>query len=128
MIQFEMPISAVAKGRPRFVRRGSKTFALTPERTAAFENTVRAYALKHRPEKPLVGPLYLHVIFYLSRPKKPKFKYPAVRPDLDNFLKALMDGCDKIIWHDDAQVCNLAAAKYYTETTNPYIEVTVGEL
>ncbi len=49
----------------------------------------------------------------MVRPKSVKRDYPAVRPDIDNYVKTVLDGANGILWLDDAQVCQLAATKQY---------------
>ncbi len=89
MISFTFPIASVPKGRPRFD--GGRAF--TPAKTRAFERQVAALARKEYTGAPLEGPIGLALVFYLPRPKSaPKrITWPAVRPDLDNYSKAIID-------------------------------------
>jgi Holliday junction resolvase RusA-like endonuclease len=41
---------------------------------------------------------------------------PCSRPDIDNYIKAVFDGGNEIIWKDDSQVVSLQARKFYTDT------------
>lgn len=50
---------------------------------------------------------------------------PVGKPDLDNYIKAVMDAGNGILWADDSQVCELHSIKAYG---SPRIEVTVMEL
>jgi len=50
---------------------------------------------------------------------------PVGKPDLDNYIKAIMDAGNGILWVDDSQVCELHSSKAYG---SPCIEVTVMEL
>jgi Holliday junction resolvase RusA-like endonuclease len=45
------------------------------------------------------------------------------KPDVDNMLKFLKDCCNGIVWHDDAQVTEVAAAKQYKHTPSTYLRV-----
>lgn len=122
-ISFEIPISPVAKERARVTRFGS----YTPARTKEFQNQVRMHAKKYAPKELFKTPLSLQCDFYISKPKRPKFTHAAVRPDIDNYLKAIMDSLNGIIWVDDALIVMAATAKYYT-TDKPSIFVSVKEL
>ena len=39
---------------------------------------------------------------------------PGVRPDVDNFSKAALDGCNAIVFRDDSLVTDLIARKRYS--------------
>jgi crossover junction endodeoxyribonuclease RusA len=67
-------------------------------------------------------PVSMEVIFYMKKPQKPKFTLPAVRPDIDKLLRALLDGLTqaKTVYFDDSQVCILQASKTYGE---PRVEI-----
>jgi Holliday junction resolvase RusA-like endonuclease len=73
--------------------------------------------------------LKLEVRFYLPRPKRTKNTRPSVRPDLDNYVKALKDALNGIVWSDDSRICDLWAEKHYAaEGTRPRIEMRVEEI
>jgi crossover junction endodeoxyribonuclease RusA len=67
-------------------------------------------------------PVSMEIIFYMKKPQKPKFSLPAVRPDIDKLLRALLDGLTqaKTVYLDDSQVCILQASKMYGE---PRVEI-----
>ncbi len=44
------------------------------------------------------------------------------RPDLDNVVKAIKDGCNGVAWKDDSQVVSLSARKIYGP---PSVEVEI---
>jgi len=53
--------------------------------------------------------------------------YPIVKPDIDNFLKTVLDSCTRArIWNDDAQVCVLHAEKQYSD--HPGWHVVIEEI
>jgi Holliday junction resolvase RusA-like endonuclease len=86
----------------------------TPKATVDFERTIALLARRHAPVKPLTGSLSVHLQIYLVRPKSVRKSrlYPNVRPDLDNYVKAILDGL-KGFWLDDGQVVSLNAHKGY---------------
>lgn len=64
---------------------------------------------------PLENPLHVNFEFILPCPKS-KLKRPQnadVRPDLDNYIKAVLDAGNGILWRDDSQVISLSAKKKY---------------
>ncbi len=48
------------------------------------------------------------------------------RPDLDKLLRAVLDACTGVLWHDDAQVASLYGHKIYH--TPPLLEVWVQQV
>lgn len=125
MIKLTLPIEPVAWGR---VKRGRFGQAYVPEKTARFESeAARLIKRAIGPSLPLEGPLFLVARFILSPPHRPKWKEPAVRPDLDNYLKAIKDAANGLLWFDDAQVVKVEARKLYAmDGTSACIELEVG--
>jgi Holliday junction resolvase RusA-like endonuclease len=74
---------------------------------------------------PFEGPLDIDLRFLISKPKtKPKYKrFPDVKPDIDNFVKACFDAMAKIVFRDDAQVCRLSVQKEYSQTVGTEVRV-----
>ncbi|WP_445477389.1 RusA family crossover junction endodeoxyribonuclease [Lysinibacillus irui] len=48
---------------------------------------------------------------------------PTTKPDLDNLIKGIKDGCNKVIWHDDPQIVEMNVRRFYSE--QPRAEVTI---
>src|SRR5690606_21322721 len=79
---------------------------------------------------PLKDPLGIALVFHVKRSAKPAKHlkhYPAKTPDLDNYVKAFFDAANKILFEDDAQICQLSARKMYCEE-KPHIEFMVWKL
>jgi len=69
-------------------------------------------------------PLVLRVKFTLPRIKKPTWSVPARRPDLDNYLKGVLDGLEKgRVFKDDARIVDLRATKVYGDNPSTLIEL-----
>ena len=56
-------------------------------------------------------------MFGLTKPKSNKNNYPIGRPDLDNFVKTFLDSMNGILWHDDSQVVEIVASKFWAIQT-----------
>lgn len=78
------------------------------------------------------GPLIVEALFFMPIPAKRKDKYHPLyhfrRPDIDNFVKFVLDAITQtdIIWWDDSQVTELVAKKHYAK--KPHMEITIREL
>lgn len=131
MVKIVIPLPPKPKGRPRFTRSG---VAYTPKETREYEDIVRMHARRGFIQ-PLRGSIYLTVHFYCRVPKSwPEVKKrgaemgeirPAVKPDIDNLGKAVLDGLNGIAYEDDKQVVELELKKFYGE---PRTEIFVEEL
>lgn len=120
-------VAPVAKERARVTRLG----AYTPPATKRFEAAVRTILRTFTLAKPASeAPMKLKVRFVLQKPKRPKHKTePVTRPDLDNYVKALTDACNGVLWADDSQLVHIEARKLYDQSgAGPRIEMTVEEL
>ena len=117
-----------AKGRPKVSTFGGHAQIYTPKKTRVAEADIKASIRSEIAKSERFGagePLVLWVTFYVVRPKSaPKrVKHPATRPDLDNYLKTLLDALDKFAFPDDAQVVNIHAKKAFAlDGTPPRIE------
>lgn len=137
IISFQIPGQPIAKGRPRFARRGNFTVAYTPEKTVGYENLVKFAAAEAMAgavpsEKPISLELLLELQIPMSwsKAKQERAKSGAVRatkkPDADNVLKAIKDACNGIVWRDDAQVVDITIKKLYA--VSPCARVFIHEL
>lgn len=138
MVAFTVPGQPVAKGRPRFARRGAHVVAYTPAKTASYENQVKNAALLAMcgtlpTSRPVVLSVTLNLQIPASWSKKNREQAAAgaiaatKKPDADNVLKGIKDGCNGIIWKDDAQVVRIMLSKRYSETPGALIQVMETE-
>lgn len=113
---FVIPGRAKPKERPRFAH--GKVF--TPQATLEYEARVRKAAASAF-EKPLeAGRLSLVAVFYLKG---------ARHADIDNLLKCVMDGCNRVAYLDDKQVKHVEASLVFVDSKeDERVEVTITEL
>jgi Holliday junction resolvase RusA-like endonuclease len=115
---FVIPGEPVAKGRPRFVRAGKFVRTYTPDKSARFEQLVKLEAQNAGVEL-IEGPVSIHVIAKWPMKGQPRKKNPrpgewkTTRPDLDNLLKAVLDGLNGVAFADDAQVVRAVVEKHH---------------
>lgn len=138
IVSFTVDGPPVAKGRPKFTTRGGFARSYTPQKTRAYEDLIRCAALEAMGGKDLLeGHLTMTVTAYVAMPKAfSKLKRadaidglirPTTRPDADNIAKAALDGCNSILFRDDAQVTDLIVRKRYSAQPRLTITVETGE-
>lgn len=77
---------------------------------------------------PLMGPLEVTIKAYRVKPASwPKKRWAWVqKQDADNIAKLVSDGCNGIIWGDDAQIVRLIVEKRHAAA--PGIQVSAREI
>jgi len=128
IIEVYILIDPKPKGRPRFARRGRFVTTYTPPETKAYEDILRRSLLEKWGQEPLPKeiPIGIDVVFHLPKPKSSKNHYPIVKPDIDNFLKSILDALNGSVLQDDCSVVRLAAEKKYS--TEGFIELKIYSL
>lgn len=127
-IEFTINGECVPKARPRFSKFGH---VYTTPKTRAYENIVKSTAIdNHIPC--ITTALRVELVIYKSIPKSFSKKkrelanegkiYPVVKPDIDNYVKSVLDGLNGILFVDDKQIVDFRAVKKYSD--NPRVEVT----
>ena len=127
-IEFTINGECVPKARPRFSKFGH---VYTTPKTRAYENIVKSTAIDNR--VPCIATaLRVELVIYKSIPKSFSKKkrelanegeiYPVVKPDIDNYVKSVLDGLNGILFVDDKQIVDFRAVKKYSD--NPRVEVT----
>jgi len=135
-IMFTVYGEPVAKGRPRFSTKGKYPVAYTPEKTKSYEFEVGMMALSAMGgSKPLEGALeaFIYVTFTIPESYSKKRLEACLngsekhtkKPDLDNVVKCVIDGMDKIVFDNDSQITSIHATKVYGEVAK--VEVMVRQ-
>jgi len=125
MYQIEIEVSGQpqGKGRPRFTRAG-RTY--TPSKTRDYENRIKAAAWSAMTKEGIDTtdrPVHVDVIAFMdipkswSKKKRLEAEYGAFRPlagaDLDNIVKAALDGIQGVVFADDRLVHSIKARKTF---------------
>lgn len=135
MLSFTIPGAPRGKGRPRASRFNGGVRLYTDAKTASYEGLVSLCAQQARGDNlPLTGPLCVSVLVKLPVPVSASKKAraamlsgeqpPTKKPDLDNIVKAVLDGCNGVAFADDAQICWINAGKIYAE--RPGVDVVIS--
>lgn len=133
-VSFIVPGTPVAKGRPRFARRGNYVTAYTPKKTANYESLVRIYASQAMQGVAVIaGAVSVSICLFIAPPaswsKKKKESailgeiYPTSRPDAENIAKAINDACNALVWADDSQIVDQFVSKRYSESARAVVQV-----
>ena len=136
-IMFTVYGDPVAKGRPRFAKRGNFVQTYTPEKTKTYETEVAmmakaAMGASEALEGALEAFIYVTYAVPASYSKKRSeaclsgLEKHTKKPDLDNVVKSVVDGMDKIVFLNDSQITSIHATKVYGEIAK--VEVMVREI
>jgi Holliday junction resolvase RusA-like endonuclease len=134
-VSFKVAGKPRGKGRPRFRNAGRFTQVYTPQETLAYEKEV-AEEYTRAGGYMFEGPVWVTVMMCFQIPKTATKKdqeamrnyeiVPNCRPDVDNVLKAVLDGLNGVAYHDDTQVTVVLCERCYADEA--CIEVEVREL
>ena len=136
-IMFTIYGEPVPKGRPRFSTMGKFPVAYTPEKTKNYESEVAMMAKAAMgSSEPLEGALeaFIYVTFAVPASYSKKRTEACLsgqekhtkKPDLDNVIKSVIDGMDKIVFENDSQFTSIHATKVYGEVAK--VEVLVKQV
>lgn len=135
-MRFEFDIEPVEQARPRATRFGKSIRIYDPKKVTVFKRQLgrlARQAMQERCLKPFDGELTVRFEFYrpvqasISRKERDRrlsgIHRPTVKPDLLNYIKALEDGLNGIIWIDDNRIVQIVAEKKYSDRPHIVIEV-----
>lgn len=129
----------VAQGRPRFSQVCGHVTARDPEKSKSYKTLVRSEAQRiYEMDKafaPIDGPCCMMLTVGRSVPKSwSKRKQamaikgelrPTSKPDLDNYVKGILDAINTVIVKDDSRVVGINAVKRYQ--SNPGVDIVITE-
>lgn len=131
MIRVTMAINPVPQARPRTIYgKNGKVWSFIPRRTVQAQEELQARfeRYKGRGFAPHV-PVKLSVTFYRVKSKQltKRETLPFRKPDLDNFLKLVLDSMNGILVADDAQITTIACKKRWSENGTGHITIKLEE-
>lgn len=113
LLAFAIDGQPVGKAR---ARAGANGKFYTPRTTAEYQNRIGWLARQAMQGQPRNDLDWLAVVA--------EFHTPAFTGDVDNFVKALFDGFNKVVWRDDQQVIELHA-RLIRRSEKPRTEVAI---
>lgn len=133
-IEFVVPGTPKGKQRPRVTRAGH---AYTPKDTVVYENMVKLSCYNAMQDKePLHGAVKMTIQAFFEVPKSYSKRrrekmlkgeiLHTTKPDADNLMKSIADGCNGVAYDDDKQICIMTLTKKYA--LEPRVEVLIEEM
>lgn len=133
-IVFTVPGEPQGKGRPRIGRVGQHARMFTPAKTVHYEGLVALAAQEAMQGRDMItGPVLieLHILHGVPQSMSKKRKamalagelLPMKKPDTDNVLKAICDGCNGVVWKDDVQATDGVFRRRYSETPGVRVRI-----
>ena len=128
IVKFTIPGAAKAKERPRINRNTGRVY--TPGATSKYEKLVKeSYG-----DNPCFKDQFISVkiLFKFEVPKSYSKKKRAealagnLRPtkaDIDNYIKSVLDGLNKVAFLDDRYICSITAEKIFAEESEVIVEI-----
>lgn len=111
------------KQRPRFY----KGEIFTPRATQWAERAV-AWAYKQKYKQPVTKhAVEINIDLYYRKPKSNKHVYTINKHDVDNVAKTVLDGLNKVLYHDDNQVVSLKISKCWGEADQAVVRFKILE-
>ena len=128
IVKFTIPGAAKAKDRPRINRNTGRVY--TPGATSKYEKLVKeSYGDNLCFEDQFIS---IKILFKFEVPKSYSKKKRSealagnLRPtkaDIDNYIKSVLDGLNKVAFLDDRYICSIAAGKIFAEESETIVEI-----
>lgn len=137
MTEFELFIGGepVAQGRPRFSTKDGIFRTIDPKESREFKQVIQKMAREKMIGEPqMEGPLCLYLKVYRVPAKSwAKGKRRSAienhegiqsKPDLDNYIKLVLDAINGVVFNDDSAIVRICASKRWAESPGMKIRIT----
>jgi len=111
--------------RPRLSRFGvyyPATYRVWKRKADKVIRDVLARIPDHRP---IDRPVSVTLLFVVRKPRRTRLLIP--KPDIDNYMKAIFDACNGLLWKDDTLVAHVQASKQWADLVKPGIYMMVTD-
>ena len=109
----------VPASRPRVSKRGT----YYGKRYTKFRRAAKHALAQLDLDEPLQTAISVHLAFYCKKPKTTKRDTPV--GDIDNYMKAILDSCNGLLWGDDDQIVKCSGRKEFEDADGPRIVITI---
>lgn len=123
MIHIQVDLKPTPKARPRFNTVSGRPY--TPSKTTDFESLIKFYARTHF-ATPIKGAVEIIINFNFIKAKSSKLTHHTKTPDIDNLIKSVCDGLNKVAYKDDSQIVKLTSSKNFADRDG--IDIYIKEL
>lgn len=130
----------VSQLRPILSTKGAnKVTVIDPPKTRKFKEKVAVTAKKYLGVgwELLDVPLQVRIDFYREIPKSWSKKkteqavngeiLPRSKPDVDNYIKAVLDGLTGVAWKDDNIIIEITGRKHYSKVPRTEVRISIIE-
>lgn len=100
------------KRRPKIATKGGHSHAYTPTATLEEEALVAAAYKGEKHQGAVKVTVHIYKALPTSKPKRVERERNLTKPDIDNVLKAVLDGLNGVAYEDDAQVVEVSVTKH----------------
>ena len=118
ILRLQLDVKPVPASRPRVSKWGTYYGKTYKAFRKAMEKELSGWE-----DEPIAGAIRVVMCFRCQKPKKPTKLWP--RGDIDNYVKAVFDSFNGIVWGDDDQVLQVQAEKLYAHDGKPRIDVWI---
>ena len=122
-IEFVVSVEPIPQPRVKARRIGARGIQIyTPQNASirAYKAAIAQSAMEAAPQikEPAEGPLEVFLEFFMERPstRMGEGEFHAIRPDIDNLVKAVLDSLNGLFWKDDGQIVDLIVRKRWAKT------------
>lgn len=134
MTFYTLHLEPKPQSRPRFGRYGT----YEDKKMKQWKHNCESQLRLMNPKIIEKGAIFVSMTFYIYPPKRiaevkkkrleieSEAIYVDKRPDIDNYIKAVLDCSNEILFKDDGQVAALSSQKLYS--LNPRIEIEITSL
>lgn len=134
MTFYTLHLEPKPQSRPRFGRYGT----YEDKKMNQWKHNCESQLRLMNPKIIEKGAIFVSMTFYIYPPKRiaevkkkrleleSEAIYVDKRPDIDNYIKAVLDCSNEILFKDDGQVAALSSQKLYS--LNPRIEIEITSL
>jgi len=130
VIRIKIKMEPIPKGRPKMAMANGRVWTYTPTKTQKAQDYLSEYLARHSDKAFSCHiPVKLSAVFYRTKSKAlPRQDVlPVRKPDLDNFLKLLVDAMNGVLIADDAQITTMLVRKRWTHNGYGYIIIRLEE-
>lgn len=118
----------VSQARPRFARVGKGVTTYDIEAVRDYKSYCKTIIASKKPPELATGALKVNIDIFVQKSKSwsKKRTYASTKPDIDNFVKLILDCMESLVYKNDSQIVELLVKKKLSD--NPRVIIYVEEM